>query len=95
MTDYDAPIRKRRVHIYKQYCDRGVRMTFPIGEDWYLIEHDELVRIIGETTPFLDSPSWQEHGAYSTPHPSKRLRAALEAYRIGGAGSVDAPTFHR
>ena len=48
-------------------------------------------RIIGETTPFFDSPSWQENGAYSTPHPTKRLRAALKAYRIGSDGPVDAP----
>ena len=95
MTDSNAPIRKNRVHIYKQYCDRGVRMTFPIGEDWHLIEHDELVRIIGETTPFLDSPSWQENGAYSTPHPSMRLRAALVAYRSEATGRWTPPIPHR
>ena len=95
MTVSNAPIRKKRVHIYKQYCDRGVRMTFPIGEDWYLIEHDDLVRIIGETTPFLDSPSWQENGAYSTPHPSMRLRAALVAYRSEATGRWTPPIPHR
>ena len=78
----NTPICKKRVHIYKQYCGCGVRLKFPIGKDWYLIDHDELVRIIGETTPFLESPSWQENGAYSTPHPSKSLRAALDSYRI-------------
>ena len=65
------------------------------GEDWCLIEHDELVRILGETTPFLDSPSWRQNRAYSPPHPAKRLPAALEAYRISRAGSVVAPTLHR
>ena len=79
-------IRKtNRVHIFRKYCGQGIKVTFPIGEDWYLLEHDELVRIIGATTPFLESPSWREGGAYSTPHPSKRLKAALDAYRVAEA----------
>ncbi len=56
-------IRQTRVHIFKEHCDRGVRVEFPIGEDWYGIEHDELVRIIGKTTPFLKSRSWRVAGA--------------------------------
>ena len=80
-------IRQTRVHIFKEHCDRGVRVEFPIGEDWYGIEHDELVRIIGETTPFLESRSWRVAGAYSTPHPSKYLREALDAYRIARPAS--------
>ena len=74
-------IRRSRVYIYRSLVGRGETMAFPIGDAHYEISHDDLVRIIGETTPFLDSPSWLERGAYSTPHPSEALRAALEPYR--------------
>lgn len=57
-------------------------VEFPVDGATYRIKHDELVRIIGETTPFLESDAWRELGGYSTPHPSKRTLAALEPYRV-------------
>lgn len=76
-------IRRSRVYIYKSLVGRGETITFPIDGARYELPHDELVRIIGETTPFLESPSWRERGAYSTPNPSEKLRDALAPYRTG------------
>ncbi len=70
------------MRIDRKHCGRGIVVEFPVDDATYRIKHDALVRILGETTPFLESRSWRELGGYSTPGPSKRTKAALEPYRI-------------
>ncbi|MYB37920.1 MAG: hypothetical protein F4Y26_11165 [Gammaproteobacteria bacterium] len=70
------------LRINQAHVGRGVVVEFPVGGDVYRLGHDELVRIAGETTPFLESHSWRELRAYSTGRPSRKTLAALEPYRV-------------
>ena len=73
---------KGRLTIDRKYCGRGLWMSFPVARTWYLVEHDELVRIVGENSNWLESSSWIDRGAYSSGRPSRTLLKALEAYRV-------------
>ena len=72
-----------RVTIRKVYIGKDLWMNFPIRETWYLVPHDELVSIAGETTPWLTSMSWRERGGYSSGNPSERTQRRLSPYAIG------------
>ena len=75
---------KSRVTINEKYRGQGLWMIFPANGDWYLIEHDDLLNIVSETTGWLDSNSWINHGAYSSRSPSQKLLKRLAAYRVDG-----------
>jgi len=75
-------MRHTRLRIDQMHVGRGVEVEFPVDDATYRIDHDELVRIVDETTPFLRSYSWRELGGYSTPHPSQRTLAALAPYLV-------------
>ena len=74
---------KARVHIDKKYCEKGLFMAFPIDGDWYLIAHDDLVKLVGETTNWLETASWKSGGRYTASKPSKRLVSVIEGARLG------------
>lgn len=76
---------KGRVTIARKYQGRDIWMNFPASGGWYLIEHDELLRIVGEATNWLNTRSWTERGGYSSGTLSTRLRDRLQPYRIGDA----------
>ena len=72
---------KSRVAIYKKYKDKGIWMNFPIKGVWYLVPHDELLRLAPRT--WLKSESWRKKdGAYSTASPSRELRDKLSPYAL-------------
>ena len=73
---------KGRLYVAKQYIGKEIYMTFPIEEDWYLVEHDELLEIVGGCTPWLETSSWIEGGAYGSSKPSKALIQAVRPYRL-------------
>ena len=73
---------KSRLTIDRKYCGRGLWMNFPAGNGWYLVQHDPLVRIVGESTSWLDSRSWTQNGAYSSGRPSRALLERLAPYRV-------------
>ena len=76
---------KARLGIWKKYLGRGLHIAFPIGETWCVIEHDELVRIVGETTNWLNSEiSWIGKGEFHSLSPSKALCARLSDYVLNG-----------
>lgn len=75
---------KGRLTIDKKYVGKDLQMCFRAHDNWYMIEHDELVRLLGETTGYLESGSWTENGNYSAGKPSKSVMVALESYRISG-----------
>ena len=52
-------------------------MAFPMYQEWYLIEHDALVRLVEKHTNWLHTKSWQEDGNYSSANPNQRLVEAL------------------
>ena len=72
-------IRKERIHL-------DLHVAFPDQDGtWYLVPHDELVNIAERNTPWLSSDSWRINGAYSSPNPSRQLRAALRSYALNGS----------
>ena len=75
---------KGRLTIKRAYRGQDLWMNFPVRstDAWYLVEHDELVRIVGETTPWLRSRSWRENGLYSAANPSRALLRRLEVHRV-------------
>ncbi len=72
---------KSRLVISKKYLSRDLYICFPGGNDWYLVPHDRLVDIAGETTSWLNSLSWTK-GEYSSARPSQRMLEALKRYRV-------------
>lgn len=58
-------------------------MNFPAGGNWYPVEHDELLRIVGEDTSWLSRRSWMEREQYHSRGASRTLRERLAPYRVG------------
>ena len=79
---------KARVTIDRKYLDKDLYMAFPHNGTWYLIHHDELVRIAGETTSWLRSASWKEHGGYSSANPSREMLDGLATFAFGAAEAL-------
>lgn len=74
---------KGRPMIAKHYRGKDIWMAFPIGTDWYLVPHDELLAFADKHTKALTSRSWRrEDGAYSWPKPSKAMTAFVKEYRF-------------
>ena len=71
-----------RLEIKRSLREKDLHLSFPVHGRWYLILHDELVRIAGETTPWLQSDSWQVKGWYSSRHPSRATLAQLEPFAL-------------
>jgi hypothetical protein len=79
---------KGRWMIDKKYIGRDIWMAFPIGADWYLMPHDEMLRLAeadGKTTKSL---SWIEGGAYSKPRPSIATIAECAPYQFAPIAEV-------
>lgn len=74
---------KGRVTISKVYQYKGLHMAFPVQGQWYIVDHDILIDLIGEHTPWLASQSWVAAGGYSSQNPNASLVAALAPYRLG------------
>ena len=68
---------KSRLTIDRKYMGKGLHMTFPILGGWCLIEHDELVSLVGHHTNWLNTESWQSKGQYHSAAPSQNLVKAI------------------
>ena len=75
---------KPRLNIDRKYHGQGLWMKFPMGGNWYLVEHNELVGIIGEVTTWLSSDPWTGKGRYHSPNPSQTLFERLAPCCVGG-----------
>lgn len=73
---------KGRVTIDRKYFGQNLYMNFPAAGKWYLIPHDELIRIVGETTKWLHTPSWADGGKYHNANPPKKLIARLRPFAL-------------
>ncbi len=72
-----------RAAIYKGCLGQSIYLSFQDQNGvWYLIPHDELVSIAGETTPWLDSHPWRVDGWYSSAKPSARMRDGLRPFAL-------------
>jgi len=73
---------KSRISIAQKYVGKSLFMAFPIHQDWYLVEHDELVTMVQRYTTWLTSESWLQRGAYSSDNPNDKLTAALSEAKL-------------
>ena len=80
---------KARLTIDRKYLGQDLWMNFPSAGTWYLVPHNKLVEVIGETTNWLNTSSWQEHGSYSSANPSPRLLQQLRPFAVV---ATDVPT---
>ena len=80
---------KGRWMIDKKYIGRDIWMAFPIGTDWYLMPHDEMLKM-AEADQVTQTQSWTEGGVYSRPHPSGAVIAQCAPYRFAPIGDVAA-----
>jgi hypothetical protein len=71
---------KGRWTIDRKYVDRDIWIAFPIGEEWYLMPHDQMVS--SAEAGVTKSKSWVEGGLYSRPKPSAVTIAACAQYRF-------------
>ncbi len=73
---------KSRVSIAKKYRGKSLYVAFPVDGAWYLVTHDKLVALVREHTRWLSSPSWRQHGGYSSGKPNRELLAALGRFKL-------------
>ena len=89
---------KSRATICRKYLGKDLYLAFPAAGRWYLLPHDELVRIAEETTDWLLSPSWTDGGLYHSNRPSNRMLSRLSAHALGvtdAAAPAGPPTGRR
>ena len=71
-----------RLEIKRQFVGKDLHLSFPVHGRWHLIAHDDLLKIAGETTPWLLSPSWRNKGLYNSHSPSRATLARLEPFTL-------------
>ena len=74
---------KSRLTIAAKYRGKGLHVAFPLANGWCVIEHDELVRLVGIHTGWLASASWVEGEEYSSAAPAQKLVGALAGHIVG------------
>lgn len=76
----------KSISIRRNLIGSGKIRQFEFKGFRYEVPHDELVRIVGEVTPWLHSPSWVDHGGYSTSNPSAALLNRLLPFALNFSG---------
>ena len=72
-----------RMAIDKRHIEEDLYLCFPARRFWYLIPHDELIRIVEDRLPgTFKTRSWKK-GMYSWPNPPGPVIERLTEYRIG------------
>ncbi len=75
---------KSRVTIKHKYRGKDIWIAFPHKGDWYLIEHDRLVKKVGECTRWLDSDSWNVRmDGYSSASINSKLLESISGNKLG------------
>ena len=73
---------KARLTIDRKYVGQDLWMNFPCKGTWYLVPHDHLVELVGQTTNWLNTSSWRDNGGYSSTNPAPALLEQLRPYSI-------------
>lgn len=76
----------KSISIRRNLIGRGQIRQFEFNGVRYEVPHDELVRIVGEVTPWLHSSSWLDRGGYSTSNPSAALLSRLLPFALNFSG---------
>jgi hypothetical protein len=80
---------KARWTIERKYIGRDIWIAFPVGEDWYLMPHDQMLAA-AETDGVTKTASWVENDAYSRRRLSAAVLAQCASYRFGRIAEVAA-----
>ena len=75
---------KARLTIDKKYIGKDLYIAFPDRNSWYLVEHDILLRLVGEHSNWLNSESWKTEGLYHSDAPNGILMASLSEHVLNG-----------
>ena len=74
---------KGRLTFNKKYIGKSLCIAFPYNGDWYLFDHDKLLRKVLRKTEIAKAESWQVKGGYSFPSLGKKFQPLLKPYKIG------------
>ena len=72
---------RNRLTIRQDWIGKGVVLRFPVDDELIEIQHDILIEIIRFAAPYLESPTWQVDGWYSTANPNHQLRTILSQFK--------------
>ncbi len=73
---------KARLIFNKKYIGKKLCIAFPHKGDWYLFDHDKLLKKVLRSTGISETESWQVKGGYSFPRLGDKLLSLLESYKI-------------
>ena len=73
---------KSRVTISKKYMGKDIYVCFPLDDSFCLIQHEELIELVGKNTNWLNSSSWVNDGGYSSANPNKELKEKLNSFLL-------------
>jgi hypothetical protein len=72
---------KGRWTIDRKYLGRDIWIAFPVGGDWYLIPHQEMVRS-AEADGVTETKAWKDGGLYSRPKLSAATITSCARFRF-------------
>lgn len=73
---------KARLNIDKKYVGKNVHIAFCENGVWYLYPHDLVKDELLSQSLMVGSVSWDQHGGYSWPYLSKKIKSVMEKYVI-------------
>ena len=75
---------KGRLTFNEKYKGKNIKICFPYKDDWYLIDHDKLLKIFLEKYPdaMAKSISWSVKGGYSWKSLSIKNLKIIEKFKL-------------
>lgn len=73
---------KGRLTINRNYEKKDIYIAFPYQDNFYLIPHDKLIKIISSATTWLTSDSWKMKGQYSSQSLNKDLKERVLQFQL-------------
>ena len=74
---------KGRTTICKKYLGKNLHLVFPAAGCWYLVPHDDLVKIAEDTTNWTETKSWTNGGEYNSDKPPRSILSRISRAVIG------------
>jgi hypothetical protein len=74
---------KGRLTFAEKYLDKELFICFREKDNWYLIDHDTMLKIALERTNIKNTESWTVGRGYSFPTIPKELADEVAKYKIG------------
>ncbi|MCA4898255.1 MAG: hypothetical protein ACK514_03025 [Bacteroidota bacterium] len=74
---------KGRLTFAEKYVGKELFICFREKDDWYLADHDVLLKVALERTNIKNTESWKVGHEYSFPSVPKELAGEVSKYKIG------------